>query len=157
MDNPNSASVENLRYVEKVLHLILDHDLYSIYWRRVKNDLGGWDFLADVNCNDFFFWGTSDAEDLPEEKIPELEQAIKDCEDVVLEVISGRELNADDFGPLLYCARQRRMRPQGAAYSQVLPEQVHYLFDACGPAREVDFVNPYDRAGKYLYTREEEE
>jgi hypothetical protein len=58
-----------------------------------------------VLCNDFFFWARSDAVDVTEETLPELEKAILDSDNI--------------YGPLLYCARQREMRPQGAYYKTI--------------------------------------
>jgi hypothetical protein len=45
-------------------------------------------------------------------------------------------------GAELFCARVRKMRPQGAWYAYC-PEAEWPLFDACGPERGVDAGNPY--------------
>ena len=55
-----------------------------------------------------------------------MEQAFKDCE---------------DHGGELFCARIRKMRPQGACYAYYDKKDWH-LFDACGPERECGFGNP---------------
>lgn len=77
-----------------------------------------------INCNDFFFWGCSDCEQLDDWDL--LEQSLND---------------AGDDGCLLYCARKRKMRPQGAFYKYLKPEN-HHWFDACGKKREINFGNP---------------
>lgn len=80
-----------------------------------------------INCNDLFWWGCADGEDITEENIHLLREAIKDLEDYPLS-------KAD--APLLFCCRVRKMRPQGAYYSY-LEKDVWHLFDAAGPEREV--------------------
>ena len=83
-----------------------------------------------VLCNDFFFWACSDAEDITEKNFHELEKAIKDA--------------GEQDGPLLFCARMRKMRPQGAAYC--LAQQKNWpLFDKCGPPRKAELGNPQER------------
>ncbi len=149
-----SATVENLRFIEKVINLLINNDMYGeILWGRSDGQIN-----AAVMCSDIFFWGCSDAEELTEEALPVLEQAYKDCDAIVLEVFAnGNELTGETFGSLLYCARQRKLRPQGACYKAVLPEELRPLFDACGPEREIDIGNPQSQQGEYLYKREDEE
>ena len=89
-----------------------------------------------VNCNDLFFWGSSDCETLTIENLPILEQAFADCKAVDLEWAAD----------MLFCARVRKERPQGAAYPK--DPKTWPLFDACGPEREVGFGNPY-KPGDY--------
>lgn len=84
-----------------------------------------------VNCNDLFFWGCSDSEPLGPSSIGQLEQAVADAK------VAGDEAH----GSLLWVARRRKMRPQGAYY-KYFEDGVKPLFDACGPAREVGFGNP---------------
>lgn len=84
-----------------------------------------------VNCNDLFFWGTSDCEELGPSNIADLEQAVSDA----------REAGDIGNGHYLWVARQRKMRPQGAFY-KYFKEGIRPLFDACGPEREVGFGNP---------------
>lgn len=80
-----------------------------------------------VLTNDVFWWGTADSEEVTVADLPELERAYKDA--------GARWAGA------LYVARKRQLRPQGCAY----PTEEHLiaLFDACGPKRGVDFMNPY--------------
>lgn len=84
-----------------------------------------------INCNDVFFWGSADAEDLSPETLGDLDAAIADCH------------GDEESGALLYCARRRGMRPQGAMYKYI-PKNLWAFFDACGPYRETDFFNPME-------------
>jgi hypothetical protein len=83
-----------------------------------------------VNCNDIFWWGCADCENVSEETLEDLNNAIKDCSPCIT------------TGLLLYCARAKKMRPQGAAYSYI-PKELWPLFDECGPKRELGIGNPY--------------
>lgn len=107
-------------------------DKDELYW-RVKPDGIHW----FVNCNDLFWWGTADAEDLTAENVGVLEQAVADCRaaDPVVGTLDASRL---------FCCRVRRMRPQGAYYPK-LEKILWTLFDACGPERAVDYGNPKPR------------
>ena len=86
-----------------------------------------------VGCNDLFYWGVADAEPIETAAdVRELDRALADCE-------SAAGQNCD--GPQLYCARRRKMRPQGACYSSI-SQEAWPLFDACGPVRETGLGNP---------------
>ena len=80
-----------------------------------------------VICNDLFWWGSADAESITEESITELEQALKDSDEI--------------YGCLLYCCRMRKMRPQGAYYKHI-DKEFRPLFNACGSERETGLGNP---------------
>jgi len=112
-----------LNFILQVLDLMDTHDSgWNLVWRVEGDDPG-----FAVNCNDVFWWGCADAEDLTLESLPVLVQAFED---------------AGDDGLVLYCARMRKMRPQGAMYKHIGKD--HWaLFDACGPIREVDILNPH--------------
>lgn len=90
------------------------HDIYEdIIW----SDKGRFAII----CNDVFHWACSDAEEVGEDDLQMLDQAMKDggfCD-----------------GPMLYCARKRQMRPQGAMYGYI-EKQNWPLFDAAGPERD---------------------
>lgn len=87
--------------------------------------------VPSVNCNDVFFWACSDGEEVrTEDDIVELKQAIAACE--------GDEA----LGAILYCARKKEFRPQGAMYAYI-EQRFWPLFDECGPVRVTDFGNPY--------------
>lgn len=105
--------------IKRVLYLIAFYEIDgSVFWHC--------DLTFFISCSDAFFWGTADAEVLRESDIDDFEQALKD---------------ADGDGPLLYCARRRDMRPQGAMYTSI--DREHWsLFDACGPQRDAGFGNP---------------
>jgi len=111
--------------IQRILRLIAEHDCHNtLFWRS--------DLKFYINCNDAFCWATSDAEPIESEADIDLLQ-------------KSMEEGGDD-GPLLYCARRRGMRPQGAMYTYLEPE--HWpLFDACGPKREVGFGNPAQHPG----------
>lgn len=117
----------NAEFVEKLLKLVAEHE---------ANDELIWHSNLDfyILCNDIFAWGCADGEDVTPESLPVLEQALKDA--------------TFPDGPLLYCARMRNMRPQGAAYTFIQKENWP-LFDACGPEREVGLGNPY-KPGEYV-------
>lgn len=84
-----------------------------------------------VSCNDVFFWGCSDAESIQLSELPDLIKAIEDA----------NAAGATHSEELLWVARKRGERPQGAVYAYVEPA-LGRLFDACGPFREAGFGNP---------------
>ena len=84
-----------------------------------------------VNCNDLFWWGCSDCEELTPDDFDDLEAAIADA------AKAGDKHN----GHLLWVARKRKMRPQGACYAY-FTDSAHELFHQCGPEREVERGNP---------------
>lgn len=107
----------------KLLQLVAEADIHSyIFWNSSL------DFF--VNCNDLFFWGCADAERITEDSIEDLATAIKDAGDI--------------DGPRLYCARRRKMRPQGCIYKYIDIKNWH-LFDACGPERKAGTGNPKEQ------------
>lgn len=84
-----------------------------------------------VLCNDVFYWGCADCEDINTQA--DIDILRKACAD-----------SDSETGPLLYCARKRGIRPQGAVYEH-LDKKFHALFDECGPSREAQFLNPVAR------------
>lgn len=125
---------ETSDFVLRVLDLIARADLHDdLFWRTdgPHAPVTFW-----VNCSDVFDWGCGDLEPLTEERLPELERALRDVAEAC-----GDELYRPDYGPMLYCARMRAMRPQGAAYPDTV--QMWPLLDACGPEREIGPHNPY--------------
>lgn len=122
-----------MSHQDDMLLLIAKYQLFEgVLWHQNKE--GGFDFT--VACSDFFWWETADFEEVDEKTFPELEQALSDK----MEAASGPM----HHGALLYCARRRKMRPQGYYYKYLVPE-THVLFDACGPEREMDEMNPHDQ------------
>lgn len=88
-----------------------------------------------VNCNDVFFWACGDGECIEsQEDLDLLESCIRD--------IRGIESLFSEEPFILFCARKRKLRPQGAYFGYINPENIE-LFKAAGPERLVDFGNPY--------------
>ena len=120
-------------FLVRVLELFsLSHaDTYGdLFWRV---DDGRVRLFANVS--DVFAWGGSDCEDITPETLPALEQAYADL----------KAVGAEEFTAELYAARQRGMRPQGAAYPSDAHEswrKVSALYNACGPVRELGLGNP---------------
>jgi hypothetical protein len=85
-----------------------------------------------INCNDVFWWGTGDCERITPENIGVLEQSYVDAK-AACDIGSA-------YGGTLFCARVRKIRPQGAAYPD--EPSLWPLFDACGPERAVGMGNP---------------
>jgi hypothetical protein len=121
--------MDKLEYYEEIMRLTHYHDCQEdIYFYPTKTGDG---YIACVNCNDLFYWACGDAESIQIDDVPLFKQSLEDSE---------------FMGPLLYCARKRKMRPQGAYYESFFPEDVP-LFNATGPKREVGFGNPKDNIG----------
>lgn len=85
-----------------------------------------------ANCNDLFFWGCADCEEINDENIHVLEKAYAD-----LCAIGDHGNRAH----LLFVCRERGMRPQGAYYKYI-DGAIRHLFDECGPERETGIGNP---------------
>lgn len=120
----------DLNYIMTVLETIATADAHRDLWWRTDGEYAPIRFF--INCNDAFIWGSADCEDVTPENVELLQQAYGDYE---------------AHGGLLFCARMRKMRPQGAMY-HYLDKKYWGLFDACGPEREVDGGNPY-KQGDY--------
>ncbi len=124
-----------MAFVMRVLTLFAMHpnDSTEMLMWRVDGKYAPITFL--VSCSDFFWWGTADCEIVTPDEIEALEQAFAD----VKAASTNTQLDAY-WGAVLYVARKRRMRPQGAAYPTV--PALAALFDACGPERAVGLGNP---------------
>lgn len=125
---------QQLAFITRVLELFsLSHaDLYDggLLWRV---DDGQLHLLANVS--DVFAWGGADCEPITPDTLPALEQAYADL----------KAIDADEYTAELYAARQRRERPQGAAYPDSKHKswrQISALYDACGPERPLGLGNP---------------
>lgn len=130
-------------FVLKVLRIFDDIDSCDdLFWRTPTT---GCPYSFFAMCNDVFWWGTADLEEITESNVHVLEQAISDIRDV------GHRY--DHLGPGLFASRIRKMRPQGAWYRSMRKppsigvglEQVLALFDASGPERETDITNPVNQ------------
>ena len=121
-------------FVFRVLSITDEYDArHDITW-CVDRERDEVEFFA--NCNDLFWWATADSEPITPENVDEFERAYRDANAV------GKF--GTIWGAELFCARVRKMRPQGAAYPKDCPE-IWPLFDACGPERQTDreaFGNP---------------
>lgn len=160
MSTKTLTPIENLRFVEKILNLAIDYDEY-FWWRRVNVADGDTEeipeFRVFINCNDLFWWGTADSEEITESNLPALAQAFADCAAIPgAELSNGKHMSNHYFGSALFASRMRSMRPQGAYYKHI-PFELHELFNACGPPREIDFFNPKDQEGNYKYVKEGQE
>jgi hypothetical protein len=123
-------------YVTRLLRLFV-HDLSeNVTWR--VDESGAPTF--EVNCNDLFWWGTADAEEVERADVDALERAFADAR--------AADPEGVHWAAELWVARKRGLRPQGAAYAHV-PTALHALFDAAGPPREVEFTNPYPTGEAY--------
>lgn len=100
----------------------------SVWW-RTDSEYAPITLL--VNCNDFFAWGCADCEELSADDLVDLGAALNDAQ------AAGERMH----GHLLWVARKRGMRPQGAYY-KYLDKALWPLFDACGEKRETGFGNP---------------
>jgi hypothetical protein len=89
-------------------------------------------FVAWVN--DVFLWGADDHEPITPETLPDLEKAFAE--------VRAIEKDDDYQAVVLWCARKRGIRPQGAHYQHLRPSLTS-LLDACGPLREVGLGNPH--------------
>lgn len=127
-----------------------DADQHDGFWWRA-NEKQYEPFKILINCNDLFYWACADCEEVTPDTLSVFEQSIRDV--YALHDRWGKWLTAtrDDMskrddptappyidtslGLLLYCARVRKLRPQGAYYG-TFPPEVAALFDAVGPERE---------------------
>lgn len=110
-------------FIIRLLRLFQFDYCGEVWWRGEPELDGPLSFF--VTCNDAFWWATGDNERITPENIGVLEQAFADLEKV----------RARSHAPLLFCARVRGMRPQGAMYKYI-PDAAWPLFDAAGPARD---------------------
>ena len=119
----------------KLLEIVGNEDYcmnMSDFWWRTDTEYAP--ITMFVNCNDFFWWGCADCEDVTAENIHLLEEVAKECEEI--------QEYSSEHAPLIFCARVRGERPQGAYYDY-FPKSLWPLLDACGEERETGFGNPY--------------
>lgn len=117
--------------VSKLLKVVALHDSNEVIWWNTSLEFF-------VGCNDIFAWACADAEPIETDlDIDALDSALKESE---------------ENGAMLYCARRRQMRPQGAIYKHLDQRDID-LLNACGPERKIDIGNPQDQAGNYRYAK----
>lgn len=115
----------------RVLQILAQWDEYDgLFWRFVDGEI-----KMFVICNDQFSWGAADLERITPDNVEQLATAYQDCHD------ADPANFGEVYGQLLFCARSRGMRPQGAAYPE--DRRLWPLFDACGPERQKGIGNPY--------------
>ena len=117
--------MNNPDFVLRVLELT-QYFSELIDWR-----VDGADVTFFANCNDLFAWATSDGEAITPQNLALFEATVEDLRAVTYEY----------YTPELFAARSRGMRPHGAAYYHI-PVELWYLFDECGPVRDIDVSNP---------------
>ena len=127
---------EELAFVRRVLDLLSPASKYSwlldeeiIYWQL--NSTG--EIVFEVNCNDVFTVDLSDQEPLHEENLDQLVAAIDDVVTVLGDDVIS--LPAINYGRMLFCCRQRKMRPR-IGQMRYMPADVQKLFEACGRPRK---------------------
>jgi hypothetical protein len=137
--------MERLEFLERVLAATAFDHCDALWWR-------GSDGTRDqpislyINCNDIFAWACSDLERITPTNLPVLEASIQECE----------ALGDYHWGPILFCARVRGIRPQGAVLKDIDTPEVLALFDAVGEKRPIDLGNPYQHpadGGAYAYVK----
>jgi len=123
---------ERANLLERIMYALLKIDAHGdLFW----NDLGnGLQFF--ILCNDEFWWGTADLEEVTGDNIAVLEKAVEDV------LATGTSYSY--VATTLFCARVRGIRPQGALYKNLDPK-VWPLLDAAGPIRETRIGNPHPR------------
>ena len=111
--------------VEKLLRWFADTETReSLYWNFKADKL---EFY--ILCNDMFWWGTADAEDVTAADVPELQRAYDDLDKFATDFTL--------YAPELWVARKRGMRPQTPWWDRErFPESVKQLFLDAGPPRD---------------------
>lgn len=142
---------KDIDFILKVLAFFSEeHDSTDSVWWRVDED--GVRFL--INCNDLFYWASADCEEITPDNFTVLATAISDCQKA-LRASADPKISDDIYvkvygfhnGLILFCARVRNERLQGAAYPK--EKELWPLFDACGPARPIGIGNPYKDPDEY--------
>ena len=123
-----------MAFIRKLLEIGEEYEAHDAIWWRCGEQYGGgrYDDPATffVNVNDTFWWATADVEKITPENIDELERACADCR------TAGGSIG-ELYGPVLFAARQRNMRPQQPAYPQGDDMAgIRTLYDAAGPERD---------------------
>ncbi len=123
---------DNLSTTMQILEFISDEDLHSsIYW-RTDGKYGPVTFF--ITSSDLLAWGGTDCEEVNEETLPLLKQAVEECK--AIDPVCGAIAGCD-----LFICRANKSRPQGAAYPD--ERELWPLFNACGPERRTGVGNPY--------------
>lgn len=137
---------EDISLILRLLKLVSLWDCNdSIWWKDDYprgTDSGPSELQFFVHCNDIFCWGCSDCEEISNHAdLDQLEAAMNDASKPGKNFFGEPNIDYDSDGMLLYVARRRQSRPQGAVYKHI-DERLWPLFDACGPEREPGLGNP---------------
>jgi hypothetical protein len=126
---PTNEQLERFHFMTRVLNEFWSQDIQEMLFYRMNSD----NYIHFyVICNDVFYWGTADLEEVTEDNFEELQLAIAE---------TVRAGGTACEGAYLFCARVRKLRPQGAVYRR-MDSSVWPLFDAVGPERELTMDNP---------------
>lgn len=129
----------SMEFIQELLQLFDKYDQHDDLMWRTGRMWGGGNFEEPasfmVRCNDTFEWGCADMEDVTPDNLPLLRSAFEDCH---------REHGyvGTTYATMLFVARVRQMRPQGAAYPPDDLGGIIKLLNECGPEREVGLGNP---------------
>lgn len=114
----------------------------SVWWRTRGDTFGTGDLAVYVPCSDLFTWGCADVEEIAAHDVHTLLDTVEETRSVLVSAGVSAWVEADAL--LLWVARKRGTRPQGAAYA-VLHPALWDLFDLAGPERKTDTFNPRPR------------
>lgn len=128
----------DLNFILRVLRVMSDVDCCDDLWWNMNDECATISFF--INCSDVFWWATSDYEEITPHNIDELEKVVTDIQELADDNYHTK-MSILRCAPLLFISRVRKMRPQGAYY-KFFDRKLWALFDACGPEREINLVNP---------------
>lgn len=120
--------------IHKLVKTLAELDIDNLWWRTEGDEV-----KVYVNCNDIFFWGCSDVEDIEVNDVELLKE--------VHEQLEAIKTGLSAYWIYLYCSRKRKMQPmqpQGAVY-KCIPKEMWNLINECGEEREIDISNPYNQ------------
>jgi len=104
----NDSNSYDCKFLRELLQLISEYCLYGDFiWHKDLSSFG-------VLCNDTFYYSSADAEEVTAESLPLLRQAIEETDEI--------------DGLILYCARQRKMRPLAEVLNS-MPKEHRAKFD----------------------------
>jgi hypothetical protein len=132
---PPADLADQHAFTARVLNLWSTHDL--------DNDMLSWrvedatTVFFSVNVNDVFHWGCADNEAITPGNIDMLETTLA-------EIAPDRDYTRQSAALIVFAARSRKHRVQGAMYRH-LPVDVWPLIDAAGPERPLGLGNPQPR------------
>lgn len=121
--------------VYRVMDKFAEYGIELIWWI----DEGSKEVSASILCSDLFYMSGGDEVIVENEDIG----LLRVCYRQLIEVAPQHIYYLRD----LFCAMKEKKRPQGYKYHHRIPEDIHFLFDACGPEREHEIDNPYRQDG----------